>query len=75
MKCRSVLVLFFGLLGVLFAVVVELIFFQDGTQAIQATLAGGVQMVVTAGPEIIGARIAGSDMTMIAGYMNTLPYR
>jgi NitT/TauT family transport system substrate-binding protein len=53
---------------------VELIFFQGGTQAIQATLAGGVQMVVTAGPEIIGARISGSDMTMIAGYMNTLPY-
>lgn len=53
---------------------VELIFFQGGTQAIQATLAGGVQMVVTAGPEIINARVAGSDMTMIAGYMNTLPY-
>ncbi len=53
---------------------VELIFFQGGTQAIQATLAGGVQMVVTAGPEIITARVAGSDMTMIAGYMNTLPY-
>lgn len=53
---------------------VELIFFQGGTQAIQATLAGGVQMVVTAGPEIITARVAGGDMTMIAGYMNTLPY-
>jgi len=49
-------------------------FFQDGTQAIQSTLAGGVQMVVAAGPEIISARVAGSDMTMIAGYMNTLPY-
>ena len=53
---------------------VDLIFFQGGTQAIQSTLAGGVQMVVTAGPEIIAARVAGSDMTMIAGYMNTLPY-
>ena len=52
----------------------ELIFFQGGTQAIQAALAGGVQMVVTAGPEIINARVAGSDMIMIAGYMNTLPY-
>jgi NitT/TauT family transport system substrate-binding protein len=31
-------------------------------------------MIVTAGPEIITARVAGSDMTMIAGYMNTLPY-
>src|SRR6476660_767428 len=45
---------------------VELIFFQGGTQAIQATLAGGVQMVVTAGPEIITSRVAGGDMTMIA---------
>jgi NitT/TauT family transport system substrate-binding protein len=53
---------------------VDLIFFQGGTQAIQSTLAGGVQMVVTAGPEIISARVAGSDMTMIAGYINTLPY-
>ena len=53
---------------------VELIFFQGGTQAIQATLAGGVQMVVTTGPEIITARVAGGDITMIAGYMNTLPY-
>jgi ABC-type nitrate/sulfonate/bicarbonate transport system substrate-binding protein len=52
----------------------ELIFFQGGTQAIQAALAGGVQIVVTAGPEIINARVAGSDMIMIAGYMNTLPY-
>jgi NitT/TauT family transport system substrate-binding protein len=31
-------------------------------------------MVVTAGPEVISARVAGSDMTMIAGYVNTLPY-
>ena len=102
MKCRSVLGLFFVLVGVLFAVVVEaqeklekiyvgvaglsgalahafipkdsglyekhgldveLIFFQGGTQAIQATLAGGVQVVVTAGPEIIGgaARRFGYD--------------
>jgi NitT/TauT family transport system substrate-binding protein len=53
---------------------VDLIFFQGGTQAIQSTLAEGVQMVVTAGPEIISARVAGSDMTMTAGYMNTLPY-
>jgi NitT/TauT family transport system substrate-binding protein len=53
---------------------VELIFFQGGSQAIQSVLAGGVQLVVTAGPEVIAARVAGSDATMIAGYMNTLPY-
>ena len=53
---------------------VDLVFFQGGTQAIQATLSGGLQLAVTAGPEIIHARASGSDMTMIAGYMNTMPY-
>jgi hypothetical protein len=52
---------------------VDLVFFQGGTQAIQATLSGGLQLAVTAGPEIIHARASGSDMTMIAGYMNTMP--
>jgi ABC-type nitrate/sulfonate/bicarbonate transport system substrate-binding protein len=53
---------------------VDLVFFQGGTQAIQATLSGGLQLAVTAGPEIIHARVSGSDMIMIAGYMNTMPY-
>lgn len=53
---------------------VELVFFQGGTQLIQATLAGGVQFAVTGGPEIINGRLGGSDLTMILGYMNTLPY-
>jgi NitT/TauT family transport system substrate-binding protein len=53
---------------------VDLVFFQGGTQAIQTTLSGGLQLAVTAGPEIINARVSGSDMIMIAGYMNTMPY-
>ncbi len=53
---------------------VDLVFFQGGTQLIQATVAGSVKFAVTAGPEIINARVGGSDMTMIMGYMNTLPY-
>ncbi|HWH79305.1 MAG TPA: ABC transporter substrate-binding protein [Candidatus Binatus sp.] len=53
---------------------VELVFFQGGTQLVQATVAGSVKFAVTAGPEIINARVGGSDMTMIMGYMNTLPY-
>jgi NitT/TauT family transport system substrate-binding protein len=55
---------------------VDLVFFQGGTQAIQATLSGGLQLAVTPGPEIIHARVTGSDMIMIAGYMNmnTMPY-
>jgi ABC-type nitrate/sulfonate/bicarbonate transport system substrate-binding protein len=43
---------------------VDLVFFQGGTQAIQATLSGGLQLAVTAGPEIIHARVSGSDMIM-----------
>lgn len=53
---------------------VDLVFFQGGTQLIQATIAGGVNFAVTAGPEIINGRLGGSDLTMILGYMNTLPY-
>jgi len=53
---------------------VDLVFFQGGTQLIQATIAGSVNFAVTAGPEIINARLGGSDVIMILGYMNTLPY-
>ncbi|MBI3001853.1 MAG: ABC transporter substrate-binding protein [Deltaproteobacteria bacterium] len=52
----------------------DLVFFQGGTQLIQATIAGSVNFAVTAGPEIINARVGGSDVIMILGYMNTLPY-
>ncbi len=53
---------------------VDLVFFQGGTQLVQATIASGVNFAVTAGPEIINGRLGGSDLTMILGYMNTLPY-
>jgi NitT/TauT family transport system substrate-binding protein len=53
---------------------VELIFFQGGTQGLQALLAGGIQFTISSGSETIAARVAGSDVTIIAGYMNTLPY-
>jgi ABC-type nitrate/sulfonate/bicarbonate transport system substrate-binding protein len=53
---------------------VDLVFFQGGTQGVQSLIAGGVQFNISSGSEIIAARIAGSDATMIAGYMNTVPY-
>src|SRR3972149_8433416 len=53
---------------------VDLVFFQGGTQLIQATIAGSVNFAVTAGPEIINARLGGPGVIMILGYMNTLPY-
>jgi len=53
---------------------VELIFFQGGTQGVQSLIAGGVQFIVSSGSETIAARVAGSDITLVAGYMNTVPY-
>jgi ABC-type nitrate/sulfonate/bicarbonate transport system substrate-binding protein len=37
---------------------VELIFFQGGTQGLQALLAGGLQFTISSGSETIGARFA-----------------
>ncbi len=53
---------------------VDLVFFQGGTQLIQATIAGSVKFAVAGGPEIVSAGAGGSDLKMIIGYMNTLPY-
>lgn len=53
---------------------VELVFFQGGAQAIQATIAGSVNFVISSGPELIASRAGGADTIMILGYMNTLPY-
>jgi len=53
---------------------VDLVFFQGGTQGVQSLIAGGVQFIVSSGSEIIAARVAGADATMVAGYMNTVPY-
>ena len=53
---------------------VDLVFFQGGTQGVQSLIAGGVQFIISSGSEIIAAWTAGSDTTIIAGYMNTVPY-
>jgi len=53
---------------------VDLVFFQGGTQGVQSLIAGGVQFIVSSGSQTIAARVAGSDITLIAGYMNTVPY-
>jgi len=57
-----------------FGLDVELIFFQGGTQGVQSLLAGGVQFIISSGSETIAAKVAGGDITLIAGYMNTVPY-
>ena len=53
---------------------VDLVFFQGGTQGVQSLIAGGVQFIVSSGSEIAAASVAGSDVTIVAGYMNTVPY-
>jgi len=57
-----------------FGLDVDLVFFQGGTQGVQSLIAGGVQFIVSSGSEIIAARVAGGDVTIVAGYMNTVPY-
>ena len=52
-----------------FGLDVDLVFFQGGTQGVQSLLAGGVQFIVSSGSEIIAARVAGGDVTIVAGYM------
>ncbi len=53
---------------------VDLVFFQGGTQGVQSLIAGGVHFTVSSGSELIAARVAGADVTIVAGYMNTVPY-
>jgi NitT/TauT family transport system substrate-binding protein len=57
-----------------FGLDVDLVFFQGGTQGVQSLIAGGVQFAVSSGSEIVAARVAGADVTIVAGYMNTVPY-
>ena len=47
---------------------------QGGTQEVQSLIAGGVQFIVSSGSETVAAKVAGGDITLIAGYMNTVPY-
>lgn len=49
-------------------------FFPGRNAGDSGNLIRGLQLAVTAGPEIINARVSGSEMIMIAGYMNTMPY-
>lgn len=57
-----------------FGLDVDLVVFQGGTQGVQSLLAGELQFTVSSGAETIAARVGGGDITMIAGYMNTVPY-
>lgn len=54
---------------------VNLIFIPGGPTAAAAMLAGEVQAVAMAGPAIITSNLAGADLVMIAGIVNTFAFQ
>src|SRR5262245_21512563 len=53
---------------------VQLIYFNSGTTAVTALIAGDTPIAQTAGPGVINATLNGSDTVMIAGGNVTLDY-
>lgn len=54
---------------------VNLVFIPGGPTAAAAMLAGEVQAVAMAGPAIVSSNLAGSDLVMIAGIVNTFAFQ
>lgn len=53
---------------------VSLIFISSTTRGVQALLAGETPLVESGGPAVIHARLGGTDVVMVAGTVNVLPY-
>jgi ABC-type nitrate/sulfonate/bicarbonate transport system substrate-binding protein len=53
---------------------VELMYFQGGSQVIQAMLAGQIPLTVTAGPEGVVAKIQGADILLLSTNNPTLAF-
>ncbi|HLC26164.1 MAG TPA: ABC transporter substrate-binding protein [bacterium] len=51
---------------------VDLLFISGGSTTIQAMIAGDVPISQVAGPAVVQARLAGSDVVFVAGVLNTL---
>lgn len=51
---------------------VELIYFQGGSQVIQAMLAGEIPLTVTAGPEGVIAKVQGADIVLLSANNPTM---
>ncbi|MGH7855151.1 MAG: ABC transporter substrate-binding protein [Candidatus Binatia bacterium] len=54
---------------------VNLIFIPGGPTAAASMLAGEVQSVAMAGPAVVTSNLAGSDLVMIAGIVNTFAFQ
>ena len=53
---------------------VELVVFQGGTQMTQAMVSGDLPLGLIDGPPVMAANLAGANLVMIAGNINTFPY-
>jgi NitT/TauT family transport system substrate-binding protein len=53
---------------------VELIYFQGGSQVIQAMLGGDVPLTVTAGPEGVVAKLQGADIVLLSANNPTMAF-
>lgn len=54
---------------------VDLVFIPGGPTAAAALMAGEMQAVAMAGPAIVTSNLAGSDLVMIAGIVNTFAFQ
>src|SRR4029079_10141685 len=55
-----------------YGLAVELIYFQGGSQVIQAMLGGELPLTVTAGPEGVVAKLQGADIALLAANNPTM---
>ncbi len=53
---------------------VELIYFQGGSQVIQAMLGGDIPLTVTAGPEGVAAKLQGADILLLSANNPTMHF-
>ena len=53
---------------------VELIYFQGGSQVIQAMLGGDIPLTVTAGPEGVVAKLQGADIVLLSANNPTMAF-
>ena len=53
---------------------VELIYFQGGSQVIQAMLGGDIPLTVTAGPEGVAAKLQGADIVLLSANNPTMHF-
>ncbi len=53
---------------------VELIYFQGGSQVIQAMLGGDIPLTVTAGPEGVAAKLQGADILLLSANNPTMQF-